>query len=99
MPSLIIFVVVLGVILGAIIGSIATKKYHYLCLTLFLIFTVLTGWYYSQSSVPIEKNTASYLGIENVMNLQATIFTAACAIISIICLLGFLLTKQRYEQE
>ena len=93
MPTFIITMIVVAVVIGAVVGAIATKKYQYLCLTLFFIFSGLTGWYYSQSSVPVEKATASYIGIESVMNLQATIFTAASAIIAIICLIGFCILK------
>ncbi len=97
--ELILPIVIFAVVLGVVVGLIATKKYHILCIILSIIFFGLTGWFYSQSVVPLDANTAKYLGVENVMNLQATIYTAACAIISILCLLGFFVTKHQYDQE
>ncbi len=99
MLELIVPIVVFAVVLGIIVGLIAVKKYHILCIILFLIFSGLSGWFYSQSVVPLDTNTAKYLGVENVMNLQATIYTAACAIIAVLCLIGFFITKHQYDQE
>ena len=99
MPEFLISFIAIAVILGVIVGLISVKKYHIICIILFLVFFGLAGWFYFQSVVPLDTNTAKYLGVENVMNLQATIYTAACAIIAILCLIGFFITKYQHDQE
>ena len=89
--------VIPAVAIGTVIGCLASKKYHILFMILFLVFAGLTANFYTQSIVPLNKTAAQYLGVDNVMNLQATIYASACAIVAALCLIGFSITKELNE--
>ena len=58
------------------------------CVALAGIFAVLTVNFYLQVGKSLDPETATILGVSQVMNLQATIFTAACAVITVLCIIA-----------
>ena len=46
------------------------------------LFAILTLVFYFSSIKELDRNTASYLGVSAVANVQGTVFTGACAVCS-----------------
>ena len=61
------------------------------------IFAVLTIIFYIASLNHLDKETSRLLGVSTTINIQATVFCAAFAVMSVVCLVGGLVAKYLEE--
>jgi len=53
-----------------------------------IVFAIATGVLYNSSLNKLDSYTARQLGVDTTINIQATVFCAACAIMCIINIVG-----------